>query len=289
MIEYLDIATKTTFHQIVHGFVIVFAIALFMNGVGRRLRAHLAGRIGSFYDYFVLPGCLCHEVGRTLGCLVSGVGVDRFEIFNLDTDDSVRIPIAVSVNRRFAFVRRFLILTGPIWFCSGIVCLVAILATGSETFPSYSDHFKSGVDVGMISYLSFLCVSSAKMVVNMIFAWKWTSPFCLLVFYLLFCIGSQMRISPSSMLLIWQSVLCMFLFLFVLNLIPGVNGGIAWIGDRIKPVVFMLHVTLLFSAFLNVAFLLLVRLLPGKARRSGGDVLPHRRVGRRSGVYIRAH
>lgn len=151
-------ATKTTFYQIVYGFVIVFAIALFMNGIGRKLRAHLAGRLGSFYDYFVLPGCLCHEAGRTLGCFVSGVGVDRFEIFNLDTDDSVRIPIAVSVNKRFAFIRRFLILTGP-------------------------------------------------------------------MFYLLFCIGSQTRISGSSLLLIWQSILCVFVLLFVLNLIPGVNAG----------------------------------------------------------------
>lgn len=288
MIEYLDAATKTTFHQIVYGFVIVFAIALFMNSVGRKLRAHLAGRLGSFYDYFVLPGCLCHEVGRTLGCLVSGVGVDRFEIFNLDTDDSVRIPIAVSANRRLAFIRRFLILTGPIWFCAAIVGLVAIVATGSETFPSYADHFRSGEEVGMISYLATLCTASFKMVVSMIFAWKWTSPFCLLVFYLLFCIGSQTRISPSSMLLIWQSILGVFVLLFVLNLIPGVNQGVHWLGEQVMPAVFMLHVTLLFSAFLNVAFLMLVRLLPGKARRSGGDVTSHRRVGRRSGVYIRA-
>ena len=46
MIEYLDTATKTTFHQIVYGFVMVFAIALFMNG--KKLLAHLAGRLGSF-------------------------------------------------------------------------------------------------------------------------------------------------------------------------------------------------------------------------------------------------
>ena len=78
MIEHLDIATKTTFHQIVYGFVVVFAIALFMNSIGRKLCAHLAGRLGSFYDYFVLPGCLCHEAGRTIGCLILGVGVDRY-------------------------------------------------------------------------------------------------------------------------------------------------------------------------------------------------------------------
>ena len=30
------------------------------------------------------------------------------------------------------------------------------------------------------------------------------------------------------------------------------------------------------------------RLLPGKDSRSGGDSVQHRRVGRRSGVYIRA-
>ena len=87
MIEYLDAATRTTFRQIVHGFAIVFANALFMNGVGRRLRAQLAGRLGGPYDYFVLPGCLCHEVGRTIGCMVSQAGVERFEVFNLGTDD----------------------------------------------------------------------------------------------------------------------------------------------------------------------------------------------------------
>lgn len=288
MIEYLDIATRTTFHQIVYGFVIVFAIALFMNNVGRKLRAHLAGRLGSFYDYFVLPGCLCHEAGRTIGCVISGVGVDRFEVFNLDTDDSVRIPIAVSVNKRFAFIRRFLILTGPIWFCAALVGLVTLLAAGSETFPSYASHFKAGEDVGIVSYLSALATSTVGMVVNLFFAWNWTSPFCLLVFYLLFCIGSQTRISGSSMLLIWQSILCVFVLLFVLNLIPGVNAGVRWLGDRIMPAVFMLHVTLLFSAFLNVAFLLIVRLLPGKARRSGGDMSPRCRTGRHSGVYIRA-
>jgi hypothetical protein len=288
MVEYLDEATKATFNQIVHGFVIVFAIALFMNGIGRRLRANLSGRLGGFYDYFVLPGCLCHEMGRTLGCIISGVGVDRFEIFNLDTDDSVRIPIAVSVNKRFAFIRRFLILTGPIWFCAALVGLVTLLAAGSETFPSYASHFGAGEDVGLVSYLAALATSALGMVVNLFFAWNWTSPFCLLVFYLLFCIGSQTRISGSSLLLIWQSILCVFVLLFVLNLIPGVNAGVRWLGDRIMPAVFMLHVTLLFSAFLNVAFLLLVRLLPGKARRSGNDASPHRSAGRHSGVYVSA-
>lgn len=288
MLEYLDVATKTTFHQIVYGFVVVFAIALFMNSVGRKLRAQLAGRLGSFYDYFVLPGCLCHEVGRTIGCLVSGVRVDRFEVFNLDTDDSSRIPIAVSVNKRFAFIRRFLILTGPIWFCAVLVGLVALIAAGSKTFPSYASHFGAGEDVGIVSYFAALATSAVSMVVNLFFAWNWTSPFCLLVFYLLFCIGSQTRISASSMLLIWQSILCVFLLLFVLNLIPGVSAGVRWLGARIMPAVFMLHVTLLFSAFLNVVFLLIVRILPGKARRSGGDVYPNRRSGHRSGVYIRA-
>ena len=48
MIEYLDAATRTTVHQIVHGFVVVFAIALFMNGVGRWLvRNLLDGSVAS--------------------------------------------------------------------------------------------------------------------------------------------------------------------------------------------------------------------------------------------------
>lgn len=288
MIEYLDVATKATLHQIIYGFVIVFAVALFMNSIGEKLRSQLAGRLGGFYDYFVLPGCLCHEVGRTLGCLISGVGVDRFEIFNLDTDDSVRIPIAVSVNKRYAFLCRFIILTGPIWFCAIIVGVIAMFAAGSETFPSYAEHVGTNGEVGIISYLAILFTSACSMVVSLIFAWNWTSPFCLLVFYLLFCIGSQMRISKGSLLLIWQSVLCVFVVLFVINLIPGVNTGIHWIGTRIMSGVFLLHVTLLFSAFLNVVFLVIVRLLPGKARHSGGDPAPHRRAGRHSGVYIRA-
>lgn len=287
MLEYLDVAVKTTCCQIVYGFVIVFVVALFMNAVGKKLRSQLAGRLGCFYDYFVLPGCLSHEIGRTLGCLISGVRVDRFEVFNLDIDDSVRIPIAVSVNKRFAFVRRFLILTSPIWFCGALVGLATLIAAGSETFPSYSTHFVPGEDVGIVSYFVALFTSAVAMVVNLFFAWNWTSPFCIVVFYLLFCIGSQTRISVRSMLLIWQSILCLFVLLFILNLIPGVNSGIHLLGERIMPAVFMLHVTLLFSAFLNVVFLLFVRLMPGKSHRTNDDPAACRRVGRRSGIYIR--
>lgn len=39
MIEYLDVATKATLHQIIYGFVIVFAVALFMNSIGEKLRS----------------------------------------------------------------------------------------------------------------------------------------------------------------------------------------------------------------------------------------------------------
>ena len=266
MLEYLDIATKTTAHQIFSGFVVVFIIALILNYIGKALRNLLTSKLGSFYDYFVLPGCMCHELGRTLGCWITGVSVDKFEIFNLRTDDSERIPLAVSTNKRFAFIRRFFILTGPIWIGSIIVGIITTVAAGTEILPSYSECFGDGSDFSLASYALTLLTESIYMVGRLFFVWHWTSPFCLLVFYILFCVGSQITISGKSMLLIWQSVIGVFLILFVLNLIPGLNTGIAWLGDKIMPAVFMLHVTLLFVAMLNLAFLIVARFLLKKVK-----------------------
>lgn len=264
MLEYLDIATKATLRQVIFGFGFIFAIALILNKIGRNLCGILSSRLGHFYDYFILPGCITHEMGRTIGCLISGIRVDRFEIFNLKTDDSERIPVAVSANGRFAFARRFLILTGPLWVGTLIVGLMATLAAGTEILPSYSECFGVEEDVGLLSYVMALGVQSLLMAGRLLFVWHWTSPFCLLAFYLLFCIGSQITISGKSMLLIWQSVLCIFPIFFVLNLIPGINTGLAWLGARVTPIAFTIHVTLMFVVMLDFAFWLIAHFLFGK-------------------------
>ncbi len=269
MLDYLDIATRTTVRQIFFGFGIIFLIALMLNAIGRRLRNILASKLGDFYDYLVLPGCLCHELGRTIGCWLSGTGVGKFEIFNLKTDDCRRIPIAVNVNTRFAFLKRFLILTGPVWFGCAIVCVMTTLAAGTEILPSYTQSFEGETDVGLISYATALVTQGIAMLTSFVFVWHWTSPFCLIAFYFLFCIASQITISGRAMLLIWQSVIAVFLLLFLLNLIPGVNTGLAWIGDRIKPAVFMLHVTMLFVVFIDLIFLVIARIFFGKGRSEG--------------------
>lgn len=266
MLEYLDIATRTTARQIFFGFGIIFLIALLLNAIGRRLRNSLSSKLGSFYDYLVLPGCLCHELGRTFGCWLSGTSVDKFEIFNLKTDDCERIPIAVNANKKFAFLKRFLILTSPVWLGSIVVCVMTTLAAGTEILPSYAQCFEGEADVGLVSYLTTLVTQGFAMLVSLFSVWHWTSPFCLLAFYLLFCVASQITISGKAMLLIWQSVFVVFVLLFVLNLIPGVNTALAWVGDKIMPAVFMLHVTLFFVVVLDLIFLILARLIFGKGR-----------------------
>ncbi len=284
MLDYLDAATEATLHQVFFGFGFTFFIAMILNKVGRSLRDVLLCRLGRFYDYFVMPGCICHETGRTLGCLISGIGVDRFEIFNLRTDDSERIPVAVSLNRRFVFVRRFLILTGPVWTGAAVIGVMAMLAAGTEIFPSYSECFDIGSNVGILSYIATMVSQSLLMVGRLFLVWNWTSPFCLLAFYLLFCVGSQITISGKSMLLIWQSVLCLFPLLFVLNLVPGVNAGLAWLGVHLMPIVFAVHVTLMFVVMLNFVFWLLARLIFGKGRGCTGSLTQWRR----GKAYVRA-
>lgn len=67
--------------------------------------------------------------------------------------------------------------------------------------------------------------------------------------------------------MIWQSILGVFLLLFILNLIPGINNGIVWLGEKIMPAVFDLHVILFFTVFLNIFFVLITKLLPGGSKR----------------------
>ena len=284
MLEYLDATTKMTMHQIFNGFVIIFLLALILHMIGRKLRCLLASKLGNFYDYLVLPGVLCHEAGRTLGCWLTGTHAGKFEIFHLDTDDAERVPIAVSVNPRFAFIKRFVILTSPIWLGCIIVCLISVCAAGIGFLPSYSECFQGGESVGLVSYVTTLLTQGASMLVSLIFVWHWTSPFCLLVFYILFCIGSQITMSGRSFFLIWQSILGVFLLLFIMNLIPGVRNGVAWLGDKVMPVVFVLHVILLFVAFLNLSFLIISRILLKGVKGCGHS--PDRNV-RRPRIWVR--
>ena len=90
--------------------------------------------------------------------------------------------------------------------------------------------------------------------------------------------------SGRSFLLIWQSILGVFLLLFIMNLIPGVRDGVAWLGDKVMPVVFVLHVILLFVAFLNLSFLIISRILLKGVK--GGGHSPDRNV-RRPRIWVR--
>jgi hypothetical protein len=265
--EYFDIATKAALKQVFDWFIFIFLLGLILHGVGAKLRSRLSKKMGDFYDYFILPGRMCHEFGRTLGCFLTSTKSGKFELFNLETDASLRIPVAASLNSKFAFLKRFVILSAPIWFGCFVVGVIAYFAAGSDFLPKYSECFPGPERPSVISYSVTLLMEAVKMIGSLVFAWRWTSPFCLLVFYILFCVGTQIKISGKSFLMIWRSILGIFFFVFLLNLVPGVNKCLLWFNDAVAPFLFAIHVTVLFVLFFNLSFLLLTGIFCRKKNR----------------------
>lgn len=154
--EYFDIATKAALKQVFDWFIFIFLLGLILHGVGAKLRSRLSKKMGDFYDYFILPGRMCHEFGRTLGCFLTGTKSGKFELFNLETDASLRIPVAASLNSKFAFLKRFVILSALGYvlksksrdligsmFVVGILLVMASLATYAAEHDAQPQVFKN--------------------------------------------------------------------------------------------------------------------------------------------------
>jgi hypothetical protein len=256
MLDYLDTAIVNAFRQILGGFGLIFLLAFLMWAVSQKRRALGGGRFGNSYYYFVAPGVMFHELGHALGCILTFTKVVEFAPFKIQGETLGYVKHVKA--GRFGAVREFIIATGPVWLGCVAIFLLGLCMGGYDFFPIYGDVFPVE-EPGFIAYVCGVFSSALGMLGSFIVNWNWTSPFYWILFYLLFCITSEITLSPVDLAGMWRGSFIIIFFIILINLIPGVHWLALKLTEVCAPMFFLCHVVLLFVLLIDIAFSLLFK------------------------------
>ena len=103
--------------------------------------------------------------------------------------------------------------------------------------------------------------SAIHMLTTIICVWEWSSPFYLILLYLMFCITSEITLSPTDLAGMWRGIFILVIFIILLNLIPGVNWVAIKASELLAPVLFAVHSALFFVLLIDVLFYIIFKLI----------------------------
>ena len=260
MIEFIDVAIANAVRQVIGGFGLIFLLAFLMWTMSQRRRGIGGGWLGNAYYYLVAPGVMFHELGHAIGCWLTLTPIKRMSLFWPKGDRLGYVAYAMPVNARFAAIRIFIISTGPVWLGCVVLALLGWMMAGSEFWTSYSQAFPSGCP-GMLEYAHAVAVAAIHMLTMVVCVWQWTSPLYIVLLYLLFCITSEITLSPTDLAGMWRGVFILVFFVILFNLIPGVNWIAFKLSDWLAPALFVVHSVLIFVLLIDVAFYVIFRVV----------------------------
>jgi hypothetical protein len=125
----------------------------------------------------------------------------------------------------------------------------------------------SGGEPGFVGYMTGMFSSALGMFTSLIFNWNWTSPAYWLLIYFVFCITSEITLSPPDLAGMWRGFFPIALFVILINLIPGFNVFAIKMSEWLAPTVFLVHSILLFVLFVDIGFYLIFRMIVKIFRR----------------------
>lgn len=260
MLEYLDTAIVNAFRQIIGGFGIIFLLSFFMWSLSQRRRGMGGGWLGNTYYYLVAPGVMFHELGHAIGCVLTHTPIKRLSLFWPKGDRLGYVAYAMPVNARLAAIRIFIISTGPVWLGCGVIALLGWIMAGSDFWPNYTAAF--GMErPGALTYAQQVLSAAFGMFMDIVRVWKWTSPFYLILLYLLFCVTSEITLSPVDLSGMWRGGFVIVFFLILLNLIPGTNWLALKLSDWLAPCLFSIHSVLVLVLIIDFVFFMFFKTL----------------------------
>lgn len=237
----------------------VFALATMLWFASQRLRGDGYSRFGRAYVYFVAPGVVCHETGHALGCLLTGTRIVEFVPFRPSGNELGH----VTHEGRKTFLGRiadFFIGTGPVWFGCLMIFLLARLLGGRGLLEGLESL--SPLPGGSILGYCFSVLNGAAWMLKSVFSpSNWGSILFLLCFYLIFCIASEITLSPPDLQSTWRGFASLLALIFILNFIPVVSAWFCLLVDSMIPALYVLHSLLLFVLLFDVVLLLSVWLI----------------------------
>ena len=236
----------------------------------QRLRGDGYSRFGRAYVYFVAPGVVCHETGHALGCILTGTRIVEFVPFRLSGNELGY----VTHERRETFfgqIANFFIGTGPVWFGCLMIFLLARFLGGRDLLEGLETLApQSGGSI--LGYCFSVLNGAAWMLKSVFVPSNWGSIRFPVGFYLIFCIASEITLSPPDLQSTWRGFASLLALIFMLNLVPLVSSWFCLIVDGMMLFLYMFHSLLLFVLLFDLILLLAVWLirrayLTGRSRR----------------------
>ena len=252
--DYLLSAIERAVFEIVILFGGVFALATMLWFASQRLRGDGYSRFGRAYVYFVAPGVVCHETGHALGCILTGTRIIEFVPFRLSGNELGHVTHE-SRNTFFGQIANFIIGAGPVWFGCLMIFLLARLLVGRD----FLEGLEALVPLPGGSIFGYCCSvlnGAVWMLKTILSPSNWGSLLFPVCFYLIFCIASEITLSPPDLRSTWRGFVSLVALIFMLNLIPVVSAWFCLLVSNMMPSLFVLHSLLLFVLLFDLVLLL---------------------------------
>lgn len=268
--DYLISAIERAVFEIVILFGGVFALATMLWFASQRLRGDGYSRFGRAYVYFVAPGVVCHETGHAFGCLLTGTRIVEFVPFRLSGNELGHVTHECQ-KTFLGRIADFVIGTGPVWFGCLMIFLLAQLLGGRGLLEGLESL--SPLPGGSILGYCISVLNGAAWMLKSVFSpSNWGSILSLLCFYLIFCIASEITLSPPDLQSTWRGFASLVALISLLNLIPVVSAWFCLLVNSMMPSLYVLHSLLLFVFLFDLILLLAVWVIrracqTGRSRR----------------------
>lgn len=237
----------------------VFLPAVALWEVSQSIRRYASGLLGRMYYWLVAPGVVCHETGHALGCLLTGTRIHEFVPFCPAGNTLGYVSYETKPGLLWK-MGQFFIATGPMWFGCAVIMLAAHLFTG-EDFLSAFQALAPRPGEGVWVHCKGVWYGAIWMFQTVFAPWRWGTPLFPLFVYLVFCVASEITLSPPDLAGMWKGFAAIAAGLFLLNLVPGVSEWVKCGITALRPMVFVLQTLLFFVLLADFALLGAIRLL----------------------------
>ena len=147
-----------------------------------------------------------------------------------------------------------------------MIGLLGCWLDGSGFLPNYAEAFPNGEE-SLVSYVSMTAVSAFGMFKALFTAWDWTSPLHIFLLYLLFCITSEITLSPPDISGMRGGIVMLVVVVLVFNLVPGLSWVANETSKALAPAMFVAHASLVFVLLIDAAFYMVFKLIMAVFRR----------------------
>ena len=258
MADYLTRLFARALNQLLLLFGGMLTLAFLLCLVAGQIRGAGATVFGKGYYYFVAPGVVCHETGHALGCLLTGTKIVKFEPFRPRGDSLGQVVAAQKEGSLAGQIAMVLIGSGPVWFgCLVIGALAKWLAAGGMG----PEGGATGIADGFLSSGAYWkqVVQAAWGMSRRVFRWKnWLSTRNVLCLYLIFCVASEMGMSPEDFHAMRWGLACLGGLFLVLNLVPAIGLATSRFAFRVSCRLFPVHVLMVFVLLADFLFVVLL-------------------------------